>query len=275
MKFSIAAKLREAGDLERAGDLELCHTTYTVCQCGCCGLVKQFPNRCDRFYCPECQPRLARLRADSVRWWMKSILRPWHVVLTVRNTADLAQGHVDEFRKWFTRLRHKKFCRNWRGGFYSFEVTNKGNGWHLHLHAIVDAQYIDKMGLSSAWQEATSGSGLITNAKECVNDSYLKEACKYAAKGNEISAWSPSQISEFISAFEGVRTFGVFGNLYRKRTEWSAWIASLEVKDRTCECGSTQFYFFSELQWIQKDLIPTGPLRSIPPPNLQVEFELR
>ncbi len=130
------------------------------------------------------------------------------------------------------------------------------------------------MGLSAAWQAATSGSGLITNAKECVNDSYLKEACKYAAKGNEIARWDSDQISEFLQAFEGVKTFGVFGSLYRKRTEWRAWIDSLEVRERTCDCGCTNFYFFSELQWIQKDLIPSGPLRSIPPPDLQCRFDL-
>jgi hypothetical protein len=274
MKNSIAAKLREAGYLERADALEICHTSFTVCQCSSCGTTKEFPNRCDRFYCPECQPRLARVRSDGVKWWLKSVSRPWHIVLTVRNTPDLTKGHVREFRKWWTNLRHKKFCRSWVGGLYSFEVTNIGNGWHLHLHAIVDAFYIDKMGLSRAWSEATNKAGLIVEAKECRDDSYLREATKYAAKGSEISKWKPALIVEFIEAFEGTKTFGVFGNLYRKRTEWKAWIDSLDQQHRTCDCGCTEFYFFSALKWAEKDLVPDGPARAIPPPDFQVEFNL-
>ena len=36
-----------------------------------CGAVRRFPNRCDQFFCPECQPRLTRV-ASSTCGRMKS-----------------------------------------------------------------------------------------------------------------------------------------------------------------------------------------------------------
>jgi hypothetical protein len=123
-KFSISAKLRSAGMLAEAEALEDCHSHFTVALCDDCGKTARFPNRCDRFYCPECQPGLAYDRKKQVEWWTNQLQQPKHVVLTVRNQPTLEAGHVDELRNWFTKLRRRKFCKNWTGGFYSMECTN-------------------------------------------------------------------------------------------------------------------------------------------------------
>src|SRR4051794_39464160 len=59
-KNTIAAKIRECGASELALSLENCHSTYTIQVCSACNVVMKFPNRCDRLWCPECQPRLQR-----------------------------------------------------------------------------------------------------------------------------------------------------------------------------------------------------------------------
>lgn len=273
-KNSVAAKLRSIGEHDLAIGLETCHTSFTVAQCRCCHKHQSFPNRCDRFYCPECQPRLSRDREKAVKWWTETIDQPKHTVLTVKNVGDLTSGHVRQLKKWFTQLRRSKFASAWTGGFYSIEVTNEGRGWHLHIHALINARYIDQFLLSEKWAKITNGLGRIVKVNDARRVSYLKEVTKYAVKGNQLAAWSPEQIRTFIEAFDGVRTFGVFGELYGKRTQWKEWLKTITEFGTRCECGSSDFWFFSELEWIQKDLIPVPDRAPRPPPDLQVTFHL-
>ena len=272
-KFSVAAKLKEAGMPEKAEVLEDCHSRLIYCQCDGCHSVKIFRNRCDRFYCPECQPKLAKRRAAGVAWWAVELSQPKHVVLTVQNIDQLSRGHVDELKKWFTRLRHRIFAQNWRGGFYSVEVTNEGRGWHLHLHALVDARWIDAGELARQWYSVTNGFGKIVKVKDCRRHDYLAEVTKYAVKGSELAGWTPSQIADFIRAFDGVRTFGVFGSLYGKRTEFREWLDSIRDHKPLCECGCVKMRYYSEADWLARDFRPTTDSPDVPaPPAAHPEF---
>lgn len=270
-KNSVAAKLRQAGETERADLLERCHTEFTIAECQSCGKAKAFPNRCDRFYCPECQPRLAWDRQRGIEWWCLEVSQPKHVVLTVRNIADLTAGHVLELKKWWQRLRRRKFARSWQGGLYNIEVTNEKRGWHLHLHALVDARFIDEAQLSREWAKVTSKLGYIVKVKDARGKKYLHEVAKYVVKPAQIAKWTPAQIVTFIHAFEGVRTFGVFGSLYGKRTEYSEWIAQIRDCKPTCKCGSCDIRYYTESEW------ETQPRREPPsakprPPNAKQPF---
>lgn len=266
-KNTVAAKLREAQRPDVATKLEKCHTQFTVGQCNACRKVQKFPNRCDQFFCPECQPRLANDRQRAVEWWTREINQPKHVVLTVQNLPFITKDHVREFKKWFKNLRRSKFTRNWQGGFYSVEVTNEGRGWHLHLHALIDAHWIDAIGLSVAWNKANNGLGRIVKVKDGRETAYLKEVVKYAVKGNQLAAWSKELITEFLDAFTGVRTFGVFGSLYGKRTQFAEWFKAIRDAKPRCTCGACDMLYFSEAEFLEKDFVPDAQTASIPPPQ--------
>lgn len=266
-KNTTAAKLRSIGMTTEAESLEKCHTIFTVAQCKKCATIQKFPNRCDLFFCAECQPRLANDRKRAVEWWTREIDQPKHVVLTVQNVPDLTKFHVLEFKKWFTNLRKRKFCKNWFGGFYSLEVTNEGRGWHLHLHALINARYIDKFGLSANWESVTNGMGRIVDVSDARRKDYLQEVTKYAVKGVQLAAWTPEQIRTFITAFQGVRTFGVFGELYGKRTEFAEWFKAIRDLKPKCKCGCSDMHFFSEAEFIERDFLPATNCSAIPPPK--------
>jgi hypothetical protein len=263
-KNAIAAKLHSTGAHQLAMDLEACHSYYTVAQCCACGAVKKFPNRCDRLYCPECQPHLAHERQKQVDWWVRSLSQPKHVVLTVRNQPTLTPEHIDELRRWFTNLRKRKRYASWKGGFYSLEVTNEGQGWHLHIHILVEVKWIDSAQLALDWDSVTNGNGRIVKVKDCRGADYLAEVTKYAVKGSQLATWKPDEILAFIEAFAQKRTFGVFGSLYGARTEFAEFIAAMKSAKTKCDCGSNQCRYFSEAEW---ELQPEPqPQRSIPPP---------
>lgn len=266
-KNSIAAKLRAAGREDLAEDLEDCHSRFTVAQCQDCGRATPFPNRCDRFYCPECQPRLAHERRSSIEWWATLVERPRHVVLTVRNIPSLTAGHVHEFKQWLTRLRRRKFCANWRGGLWALEVTNEGRGWHLHAHLLVDAGWIDAPELARQWASVTGNSGKIVKVKDCSDRTYLAEVCKYAVKGVDLAKWEAADILQFIEAFTGQRAFGVFGSLYAVRGHFAEHLKEIRAQKPLCTCGSSRMRYFSDAEWeIHLSTCPTAAPRPPAPP---------
>lgn len=270
-KNSVAAKLREAGDDERAATLEHCHSELIRAECTNCRKTKAYRNHCDNFWCPECQPRLSRKRQEGLQWWVTRLSRAKFVTLTIKNTKHLSKYDVKQIKNDFQRLRRSVFARGWKGGIYSVEVTNEGRGWHLHLHSLVDAGWIDARELAVTWGKITAGRGFIVKVKDASRHGYLKEVSKYCCKGSEIAKWSSPEILEFITAFTGVKTFGVFGNLYGKRTEWSEWIAHLKESRSACECGCNKFRFYDENEWQAKFCHPftTG---SPAPPVLPAQF---
>jgi hypothetical protein len=234
---------------EHADQLDDCHSRETVSLCLGCGKPTIFSNRCDRFYCPACQPRLTRERITRIAWWVCEINQPKHIVLTVRNIKEMTRGHVQEFKKWILALRRSKFARSWKGGLYSVEVTNEGKGWHLHAHLLVDVRYVAHASLKTEWLRVTRGAGKIVWINDARSVSYLKEVTKYCVKGSQLAAWSPDKVRQFINSFSGVRTFGVFGSLYNARPQFAKHLEEVTAEQRTCECGSCNFKFFSPKEW--------------------------
>ncbi len=265
-KNSVAAKLRSIGRDEMAQTLEECHTRYTVAKCKGCGKVEKFPNRCELKFCPECQPRLAADREKIIAWWLQSVDQPKLMTLTVKNVPDFSPGHVEEFQKWWKNLRNRKFADNWIGGFYSLEVTKEANGWHLHLHALIDARWIDQTQLSIEWQSVTNGQGYIVDVRDARAHAYQKHVKKYVVKGHQLAIWKPEEIATLIDAFEGKRCFGVFGSLYGMRTEFAEWWKQIRKSKPVCSCGSCEHYLFSEAAFMAQDFQSTSHDSSMPPP---------
>jgi hypothetical protein len=266
-KFTVASKLRMAGLEEDALCLENCHSYYTVATCGDCGKVRKFPNRCDRFYCPECANHLQHERQKQIQWWAERITQPKHVVLTIKNVKKLTPGHVDELRRMFSKLRRRKFARNWIGGYYGIQVTTGKQGWHLHIHALVDARWISEAELSQEWKACTNGYGYIVKVKDCRKSDYLRETTRYVIHGSQIAAWSPATIASFVSAFKGKRTFGVFGKLYGQRVEFAEWIASLKQVKPRCDCGSCNVRYQTESDWMISQAAGPHSYAPRPPPG--------
>jgi hypothetical protein len=254
-KSTVATKLAAAGLYDEASIIGACHTRLSIAECYSCGKTRSFLNRCDRFYCPACQPRLANDRRESIEWWAKEVAQPKHVVLTTRNTDTITKEHVAAIRSAFTRLRRMKATAGWRGGFYSLEVTNEGRGWHLHIHALVDCRWIDARELSLMWDKATRGHGCIVKVKDCRSKAYLQEVTKYAVKGTELAKWSAADVAAFVTAFTGVRTFGVFGVLHGLRTKWREWLDSLHESGQACECGCVDWRIQSEGEYEYRHIV--------------------
>lgn len=273
-KNAVVAKLRSRSRPDLYASLEGCHQFYTIRQCGKCGTVEKFANRCERHYCPECQPRLAWDRERATAWWANTVHGPKHVVLTVKNVSDLTSGHFAELKRWFAALRRRKFAKGWRGGLWRIEVTKEGRGWHLHIHALVDAFFIDQFRLSEEWSKISRGAARIVKVKSCRQSDYLSEVIKYTVKGSALAAWSPEEIETFIDATQHQRLFGVFGSLFNKRQQFKAYWQHYHDLAKVCRCGCGTFFFLTELEYDWKEATQGESLLSRPPPPTLQQLSL-
>lgn len=270
IKETIIAKLRSRGATEFSKPLEDCHTTQWRKQCTSCRSVQIYYNRCEVFYCPICAPRLARDRRKSIEWWTERIDQPKHVVVTVRNVDTISREYVQWFKECWQKLRRRKIAKWWNGGFYSFEITNENKGWHLHCHALIDARWIDAGELAREWANIVGQDFAIVKVKDARRGDYLKELTKYVCDGQQLAKWEPFQIEEFIRAFKGVRTFGVFGKLYKLRADHRAFLDEVQADKDTCKCGCNQFRFFDPNEWEYYEAM-SGPAPPVIIPRVTVD----
>lgn len=245
----LAAKLGGVGHSELAFKLAECHTRLTVKQCHGCGRRSAFWNRCDIFYCPQCAPRLAAKRLKELTWWIDTLKQPKHVVLTLRNVEKLTPRFVADAKKALSRFRRTRLFSGVRGGLWAMEVTNKGKGWHLHFHLVVDSPWLDVRAVSAAWVKSNGGKGEVVWVEDAsrggLRANLPRYVTKYCGKGFDISEWDEFTLADFVDAFAVGRTFGVFGNLLGARGAWREFVRASRVERRKCECGCGDFSFIA------------------------------
>lgn len=264
---TICRKLQDSGRMDLTEGMGDCHTRQVAKVCGGCRKTSFFFNRCETMFCPICAPRLARERREAVEWWTKQVQQPKHVVLTARNTATITKEQVQKFKAAFAKLRRRKAFKNWRGGFYSLEVTNEGRGWHLHLHALIEARFIPADVLATEWGKLIGQDFAIVKVKDCREKSYLQEVCKYAVKGSQLAEWNGKDIAALMDAFDGVRTFGAFGELFKLRATFKAWIESLQQEEQPCDCGACNWRFLDRDEWEWENIERERNADPRPPPS--------
>lgn len=159
---------------------------------------------------------------------------PLFVTLTMANSDN--PDSVRILRRAFGKLRNRRLWKDKvLGGVAAIEVTNKGNGWHPHLHALVDCRWLaiktpepprnipkeDKKiyyeyaakELSMTWASILGQDTAIVLATRARGAATIKEVLKYSVKGSELLD-SPDRISEMIRMLEMTRLITTFGSIY-------------------------------------------------------------
>jgi predicted Zn-ribbon and HTH transcriptional regulator len=211
-----------------------------------CGFVHLTETRCKNKWCPSCQRGLAETKAARLRFAVKRMRWPIFLTLTQGNSVNIEEEDVREFRRAFGRLRHMKFWKvKVRGGVASMEVTNVGNGWHLHLHAVLDCDWLSilsepprkwhtakekawkilvaKSELQEAWRQALKAAyDPICHVKRADGD-ICQEVLKYVVKGDDLVEMR-DDIAPLIDAISTTRLVTTFGTCYGLK-------AALEIEE--------------------------------------------
>lgn len=159
------------------------------------------PLSCKKRFCVKCCKRRAKRYQQLINaiflehdlYSPRNKHRLKFISLTVANfpTERLGWG-LDKFFRWFRRLRQRNFFKKAvRGFFYAFEITKGNDGlWHLHLHILADATYMDNYKLSDEWRQVVSPEwrGFITYIEEVKNiKESVKEVSKYPFKPGSLT----------------------------------------------------------------------------------------
>ena len=144
-------------------------------------------------------------------------LRPYLVTLTVKNGEHLGErfDHLMHGVKQLFNRRHARRVlselRKVDGGFYSVEFTNRGNGWHPHVHMLVlAAEKPCAETLAYEWHTVTGDSFVVDVSAEEDQDpvEMFLEVCKYAMKFSDLT---PEQTYLASRVLKGRRLIGSFG----------------------------------------------------------------
>lgn len=140
------------------------------------------------------------------------------LTLTVKNGPDLAEryGHLkkgfqtllNRRRDYLKRGRGKSEFAKVEGLIGSYETTNRGNGWHPHLHLMIfTRKRINAVAFRREWHEITGDSFVlrIDSAQHPDDPAQdFMEICKYALKFGDLT---PEQNLEAYEVFHGKRLF--------------------------------------------------------------------
>lgn len=223
VRFDLAEKLRKCGTPKRI-------------RCSECMGTHDVEERCKMKWCPVCVRQIAARRAKKYRSLVAAMQWPLFITLTMGNVPDLSFDAVRHLRRAFGRLRAKKIWKQTvKGGVASIEVTNTGNGFHPHLHAVLDCRWLaiktrePRRGdsretikalcqaaaeeLQKAWtkclRQQKPASIKVKRASEGVED----EVLKYAVKGAELVECE-GEIGPLIDCLTATRLVTSFGNVY-------------------------------------------------------------
>jgi len=219
---------------------------FKTCR-GCHG-VESFEYACSLKWCPRCQWKITARRREMLAAWVKRITQPKHLVLTQKNFPILTPSRLRAHQKSLTKIRRLKCWKAVKGGCVSIEITNEGEGWHLHSHWLLDVRWLDMPEISREWGRLCGQEFAIVKIMDCRDSEYLQEVTKYVCEGSEMAKWPPEQIHEFVAAIRGRRFFFPFGSLFKLGREIRAEIKEARPAAQPCACGCKDFIFETEEQ---------------------------
>ena len=178
--------------------------------------------------CPACRLKWFGFHFNVLVDCANSWKKVYFLTLTVKNVPEIGRSDIKDLRKWFLALRVR--FPQIADGFYVMQATNKGKGWHPHVHSLYDGVFIAKEVLSKAWAEITGGSFVVDI--QLVQDP--KTAVRYLLSDFlQAPRIRPEDVADFNGVFKCSRLIQAFGK-YRK-------FKFLRVPYKCPKCGGTDW----------------------------------
>lgn len=244
-KWQYAAQFQEHGLWNLADQLRLCHESEDLACCTHCGKHWYVTNRCKLRICPLCSFETAKRRATHLLALTHRMKYPKLVTLTMPTwTTDPREG-IAHLRQAWNQLRRSKLFKNVRGGAYQIELIPKPNGWHIHIHALLDCPFIPYRQLFTKWGQLIGVKVPQVDIRAATTVEQRAYATKHAAKGANFYA-NPDRVVDWYRATKGLRLFATFGEWFRQDLEELADESKLEKFTPRCPfCHSPDTTFLA------------------------------
>lgn len=231
-RVALAARLEREGAQDLANKLHQCGLPASLTCCNCGGR-HSVETRCKRRWCPSCARSISVQRIRKYERRLQTLQWPLWFTGTIRNRDDL--GVVDDLKSAWSKFRRRSaFTDRTKGGLWAIEVTERGNGWHPHIHAMLDCKWLahdtpapvrgdtqqivaEKIAyaraeLSSVWGECVGQEMGIALAVRKQGATAIRELLKYAVKGSDLLE-TTLPIADLIRSIDSGRTISTFGSL--------------------------------------------------------------
>jgi hypothetical protein len=178
--------------------------------------------RCRDRLCPLCARLRGQRCAAKTVAVVKQMNAPRFLTLTLRPENRTLAETVAFLQESFRTLRRTQLWKRCvTGGVYALELTwsRADNHAHLHLHAIIDGNYIPHGLLKNAWQNITGGSEIVDIRSVHDREQSAAYISKYVAKPIDLERWTEEQIREYAAAMHSVRMLQTFGKAHGKNID--------------------------------------------------------
>lgn len=176
------------------------------------------PGRCRDRLCPLC----SRLRAQQVRHRVKALVLKADAVrfvtLTMPKDDESLEKRIERLQAAFTKLRRRDFWKDRvKGGLFVIETTRgkSGGHWHVHLHCLVEGEYMVKSALKAEWAACLEGAEIVDIQACHSREKAISYVCKYVSKGSDVEKWSEEELCEYAVGVHRKRMFGTFGKWHK------------------------------------------------------------
>lgn len=230
----------ETSSYERYGNSHYAAYIY----CACCGLKHEVTGRCRDRTCPDCRYRDFRRIFKGYRKAVRVMKSPKLLTLTLLNQPELVSGDVKRLRKAFIKLMKRKwYSSRVRGGLCSIEIKNEGRGWNIHMHILIDCDYLPQDRVSRDWLDLTGDSYIVDIRKAWSPAAGLSYILKYLTKSPSVNG----EADVYNSELKGLRLVQPFGSLYNQ--------LKLEKSVMQCEdCGGISWMMGWQIDRVFEDM---------------------
>lgn len=188
------------------------HRWITVI-CGGCLWQKRVFLSCGDRTCPVCRKNFFGRHFELIARALRDKGPLISLTLTKKNIfSDRLRGEIRKLRSDFKRLSKEL---GYSGGVYIIHITNKGHGWHIHLHCLVQGPWHSQAEISKRW-ERLSGAKIVWVRR--VEQAGLKKALRYLlSEMIKKPAIEPGAVEVYNRELRGVRLVQGFGAVKIKK----------------------------------------------------------
>jgi hypothetical protein len=192
--------------------------------CTNCGFMHAIRLKCSDRFCPLCCKADYKRLYDKYLPLIKESEFLFHLTLTHKNKKFLNGNIVQKLLQDFNAFRKDAYIkRRIRGGLSVIECVHKDDskGWNLHMHCLMDGDYIDQDYISKLWLSITGDSSIVHI--KAVSDRYKKESralalhylLKYVLKPPHVEGSCLEDLkADYNSAFYRTRHIVAYGSFY-------------------------------------------------------------
>jgi len=243
-KRRYAATLRAAGHSHVADELTDCREKELLACCSGCRNHWYVHHICNQRICPLCSHLVTRQRQEFTLQMTEHMKFPKLVTLTMPTWTDDPREGIKFLRASWNTLREDPIFKDVAGGCYVIELKPKPNGWHIHIHAVLDAPFLPFKKLRAVWGKIIHVREPIVDIRAAATPNQRAYVAKEATKAMDYHG-EVDYLVAWYEATKGTRLFATFGTFYNATLEDLLNPAEAPEKGVVCpfcDARNTMFY---------------------------------